>query len=135
MNQIFVLIIIALPVLLIGLVIYRFNKKQVNQVLTGQRTLDDANVWLRDSVPFSAEVISKDETIHPDAKGIAKVDLQLKIQLPYGDPVETKTCWLVEIASMKEIEPGKNVQVKFDPKRPERVYPAVPWARIWLFGK
>ena len=41
---------------------------------------------------------------------------------------------LLEIPNLPQLEPGSTVEVKFDPKRPERVYPAVPWARIWLFG-
>jgi hypothetical protein len=135
MSQFVTTVIIILPILVIGLIIYRYNKKQINKVLSGQKTLEDANVWMRDAIPFTAQVISKSETIHPDAKGIAKVDLELKIQLPYGSPVETKTCWLVEIPSLSQLEPGASVPVKFDPKRPQRVYPVVPWARIWLFGK
>jgi hypothetical protein len=134
-NQFTVFTVVLLPILLIGLIIYRFNQKQVKRVLDGQRTLDDSEVWLRNTSPLQALVISKKETLNPDAPGIAKVDLDLEIQLPHGDLVQATTCWLVEIPSLPELEPGKNLMVKFDPKKPQRVFPAVPWARAWLFGK
>jgi hypothetical protein len=135
MSQFAVYIVIILPILLIGLIVYRFNKKQVNRVLSGQKTLDDSDVWLRNSFPMTAIVINKNETINPDAHGIAKVDLDLKIQLTYGDPVNAKTSWLVEIPSLPQLEPGQSVLVKFDPKKPNQVFPAVPWARAWLFDR
>jgi hypothetical protein len=134
-NQFTVFAVVLLPILLIGLIIYRFNQKQVKRVLDGQRSLDDSEVWLRTTSPLQALVISRKETLNPDAPGIAKVDLDLEIQLPHGDPVQATTCWLVEIPSLPQLEPGKSLMVKFDPKKPQRVFPAVPWARAWLFGK
>jgi hypothetical protein len=135
MSQFAGYIFIILPILLIGVIIYRFNRKQVKRVLSGQKTLEDSEVWLRNSSPLPAIVIKKNETISPDAHGIAKVDLDLQIQLSYGNPVDAKTSWLVEIPSLPQLEPGQSVLVKFDPKKPNRVFPAVPWARAWLFDR
>jgi len=135
MNQIAVYVFLLLPILLIGFFIFRFTRKQVDKVVSRQKTLDDSAVWLRDSAPLKAEVIHKSETISPEARGIAKVDLDLKIHLPNSLPVEAKTCWLVEIPSLTQLEPGQSVLVKFDPQKPQRVFPAVPWARAWLFSK
>jgi hypothetical protein len=135
MNQFIIFIVILIPVLLIVLLVNRYNQKQVKQVLDGNRTLDDSSVWLRNTPPLQARVISKKETIKPEAAGIAKVDLDLEIQLSTGDTVHVTTSWLVEIPSLPLLEPGMNLMVKFDPKKPKRVFPAVPWARAWLFGK
>ena len=135
MNQFTIFAVVLVPILLIGLIIYRFNRKQVQRVLDGQRMLDDSEVWLRGIPPLPALVISKKETLNPDTLGIAKVDLDLEIQLPQGGPVQATTCWLVEIPSLLLLEPGKSLMVKFDPKKPQRVFPTVPWARAWLFGK
>ncbi len=107
----------------------------MKQVLSGDRPLDGRDAWLRNAPPLQARVISKKETIKPEAAGIAKVDLELEIQFPQGAPVQVTTCWLVEIPSLPQLEAGNNLQVKFDPKKPERVFPVVPWARLWLFGK
>ena len=137
MNQFGIIAIVLLPVLLIVFIIYRLNQKKAERVRDGQRTLDDSVVWLRNTPPLSALVVSTKETRNPEAEAheITKVDLVLEIQLPHGDPVQVSACWLVEIPSLPELVTGKSVMVKFDPKKPERVFPAVPWARAWLFGK
>jgi len=135
MNQFIVFLVILIPLLLILLLIYRFNQKQIKRVRDGERTLNDSDVWLKNSPPLQALVISKKETINLDAHGIARVYLDLEIQLSHGDHVQAMTCWLVEIPSLPQLEPGKSLMVKFDPRKPQRVFPAVPWARAWLFGK
>ena len=135
MNQFIIFIVLLIPLLLIIWLTYRSNQKRIKQVLDGKRTLDDRDIWLRNTPLLQAQVIGKKESLNPDAAGIAKVDLDLEIQLPHGDSVRVTTCWLVEIPSLSQLEPGKNLMVKFDPKKPKRVFPAVPWARLWLFGK
>jgi len=135
MNQFGIIAIVLLPVLLIVFIIYRLNQKKAERVRDGQRTLDDSVVWLRNTPPLPALVVSTKETLNPEAHDIAKMDLVLEIQLPQGDPVQVSTCWLVEIPSLSQLKPGMSVLVKFDPKKPQRVFPAVPWARAWLFGK
>jgi hypothetical protein len=135
MNQFIVFIIILIPLLLILWLTYHFNQKQIKQVISGEKSLDDSHVWLRNTSPIEARVISKQESLNPEAVGIAKVDLGLEIQLPDGGPVQVSTCWLVEIPSLPLLAPGMTLMVKFDPKKTKQVYPAVPWARAWLFGK
>ena len=133
MNQFIVAAIILLPLLLIGFYYYRKNRKTAQSVSKRERLLDDGHVWLRHIPPSEAVVLSRKETIQPEAKGIAKVDLELSLPMPDGAPVQAKTCWLVEITSLPNLEIGSKVMVKFDPQKPRRVYPAVPWARAWLF--
>jgi hypothetical protein len=114
--------------------LYRSTQRQIKKVLSGERSLDDKDIWLRHTEPLTARVLSKLETIKPEAAGIAKVDLELEVLPLKGPPFRTKTCWLVEHPNLPELEPGRSVEVKVDPMRPERVFPAVPWARAWLFG-
>jgi|WetSurMetagenome_2_1015567.scaffolds.fasta_scaffold327055_1 hypothetical protein len=125
-----VLIILAFVLILI---IYRTNQNSLKKVLSGERSLDDREVFMRSAAPLHARVIHKMETLNPNAKGIAKVDIDLEISLPQQLPVLVTTCWLVEIPNLPELEPGKEVMVKFDPKKPKKVYPAVSWARLWTF--
>ena len=133
MNQYIVILLFLLALFLVIFFIYRLNQKQARSVLDGKREFDDGHVWLRNIIPTEAVVVSRKETIHPDAHEIAKVDLELRISSSDGMPIQIGTCWLVEIKSLPELEVGKTVMVKFDPKRPKRVYPTAPWARIWLF--
>jgi hypothetical protein len=131
-----IIIFLFLILLLISIWwMYRTTQKQFKRVLNGERLIDDRNTWLRSKPLLQARVISKKELIKPDAAGIAKGDLELEIQFPQGAPVQVTTCWLVEIPSLPQLEAGNNVQVKFDPKKPRRVFPGVPWARLWLLGK
>jgi len=116
-----------------GWFFFRSTQVQIKRVLRGERSLDDKDIWLRNAQPLKAKVINKNETLKPEAAGIAKVDLELEIQMPEGIPLQVTTCWLVEIPSLSELAVGNMVEVKFDPKKPKRVFPAVPWARLWQF--
>ena len=135
MNQTVNIIIFVVIVLFIVWFLFRTAQTQIKRVLSGEKSLDDKDIWLRYAEPLPARIISKKETLKPEATGIAKVDLELEIQMPNGDPIKTSTTWLVEIPSLAQLEVGNTVEVKFDPKKPKRVFPAVTWARIWLFGK
>jgi hypothetical protein len=135
MNQIATIALITIPILLAVYFIYRANQKNAQRVLESQKSLDDSEIWLKKVQQTQAEVISKKETVNPDAHGIAKVDLELKIQPFGGEPMIVTTCWLVEVGSLSQLEPGKSVTIKIDPKKVGRIFPAVPWARAWLFGK
>ncbi len=136
MNQTISIIILLLILFAALWFLYRSIEKQINRVIKGERSLDDGTIWLRNTKPLPARVIYMKETRKPDAGGITKVDLELEIQMPEGQqPIPVKTCWLVEIACLSELAVGKNVEVKFNPKDTKRVYPAVPWARLWLFEK
>ncbi len=129
-------IIVLLLILFAALwFLYRSIEKQINRVVKGEQSLDDGAIWLRNAKPLPARIMYIRENRNPDAGGITKVDLELEVQIPEGQRVPVKTCWLVEIARLSELEVGKNVEVKFDPKKPKRVYPSVPWARLWMFGK
>jgi hypothetical protein len=133
MSPVVIFAIIILPLLLITYLVYRVSLSAAKRFVNNEETQSDSQVWLRNASVLEAEVISKEQTINPDAHGIAKVDLSLKIHTPDGGTVVTETVWLVEIVELHQLEPGSTVPVKFNPKRPKRVFPAVPWARAWLF--
>lgn len=135
MNEFSVFALILLPLLIVVLVYSYTNRKQVQQVLDGRKSLDDGHLWLRYAVPTEALVVSREETLDPLAHGIAKADLELEIRPAHGAPFRASTCWLVEAASLPDLEAGRSVMVKYDPKKPGRIFPAVPWARAWVFGK
>lgn len=135
MNEFTVFALILLPLLIVVLVYNHVNRKQVQQVLDGRKSLDDGQIWLRHAVPTEALVVSRKETLDPRAHGIARVDLELEIRPAGGASFKASTCWLVEATSLPDLEAGRSVMVKYDPKKPGRIFPAVPWARAWVFGK
>lgn len=133
MNQTLLFLFIAVPALIFLFVIFRSNQKRM-QRLVDPRQVDDAMMQLQNLTPAMAEVVSKAETINPDAKGYAKVDLELKILTSNGEPLEAQTCWLVKVESLPELEAGQMVKVKFNRKKLKIIYPDVPWAQAWIFG-
>ncbi len=135
LNQFISIAVLIVLILMMGWFIFRSSQIQINRVLRGERSLDDKDFWLVHTQPTPARVMAKKETFKPQAKGIAKVDLELEIQLPEKAPLQVTTCWLVEIPSLPELAVGKTVEVKFDPKNPNRIFPAVSWARLWQFSK
>ncbi len=134
MNTAFLLLIILIPASIVVLVITRLNRNQWRRVqdMDGKDTEFEAG--FRRRIEAAANVISKTETIVPNAGGFAKVDLQVEVQLPGKAPYQVSTCWLVEVASLDQVSPGKNVPVKVDPKKPAHIFPNVPWAKSWIFG-
>ena len=72
---------------------------------------------LRDAIEAGANVISKSETIAPNAGGFAKVDLQVEIHLPDKAPNQISTRCLVEVDSQDQVLPGMSVPVKVDQKK------------------
>jgi hypothetical protein len=134
MNYFLITLVILIPLFIILMVQYRRNQREIDQIRAGRKTLDDAEIWLKHAEPSEAVVVSKSVVISPDAPKIAKVDLELRIRQTSGEPVVRQTCWLVEVGSLSQLEIGSSVNVKLDGKRPGRIFPAVPWARAWLFG-
>lgn len=133
MNQTLLFVLIAIPATLFIIYLFRTNQRRM-QHLADPQEVDEAIMRLQNVVPFEAVVLDKKEIINPDAKGYAKVDLELKIQRPNGEALTAKTCWLVEVTSLPELEVGHSVKVKFNPKKVKIIYPDVPWARAWIFG-
>jgi preprotein translocase subunit YajC len=134
-NTVILLVIILIPAILILILITRLNRNQWRHAQERQEKISGFEVGFRHSIEAGAIVISKSETIAPNAGGFAKVDLQVEVQLPGKAPYQISTCWLVEVDSLDQVSPGKNVPVRVDPKKPLRVFPNVPWAKPWIFGK
>ncbi len=134
-NTIILSVIILFPVILTGILITRLNRSQLRRVQELQEKNLEFESGIRRSIEAGVIVISKNETIAPNAGGFAKVDLQVEVQLPGKAPYQVSTCWLVEVDSLDKVSPGKNVSVSVDLKKPLRVFPNVPWAKPWIFGK
>jgi hypothetical protein len=135
MNNIFGLALILIPTILIIFLITRLNRNQLRRVMEMQENNHGFERGLRNAIQASATVISKNETIVPNAGGLAKVNLQMEVILPGKAPYQVSTSWLVEIDSLDKVLPGQIVPVKVDPKKPIRIFPNVPWATAWIFGK
>ncbi len=134
MNTVIVLVIILIPALLVALLITRMNRSQWRRVQEMKGKDTELEGGFLQAIAAGAIVISKSETIVPNAGGYAKVDLQVEVQLSGKAPYQVSTCWLVELDSLNQVLPGKNVPVKVNPKKPLKVFPNVPWAKLWVFG-
>ena len=131
-NNVPLFFIILIPALVIVILIIRMNRYQFRSM---ESHVSEFEGGPRHGVEAEVSVISKKEIIAPSAGNIAKVDLLVEVHLPGNAPYQVSTCWLVEVDSLDQILPGKNLPVKVDPKQPVRVFPNVPWARLWVFGK
>lgn len=58
----------------------------------------------------------------------AELRLVLWVHPPNGRPYEATVFWLVEDHSLCRLSVGAVVPVQINPRRPEHVYPAQPWA-------
>lgn len=58
----------------------------------------------------------------------AELRLVLWVHPPDGRPYEATVSWLVEEHSLGRLSIGSIVPVQINPRRPENVYPAQPWA-------
>lgn len=58
----------------------------------------------------------------------AELRLVLWVHPPNGRPYEATVSWLVEEHSLGRLSIGAVVPVQINPRRPEHVYPAQPWA-------
>jgi hypothetical protein len=134
-NIVILLAIILLPAILVAILITRLNHNLWRHVQETQGKDLEFECGFRHAIETGANVISKSETIAPNTGGLAKVDLQMEVQLPGQTPYQISTCWLIEVDSLDQVLPGKNVPVKVDPQKPLRIFPNVPWAKPWIFGK
>jgi len=80
----------------------------------------------RHAIEAGANVVSKRETIAPNAGGFAKGDLLLEIQLPSNAPYQISICWLVQMDALEQVSPGKNVPIKVDQKKTAAGYSKCP---------
>lgn len=135
MNAVYLLALILIPAILVALVITRLNRNQWRHVQERLGKDPGFESGTRHAIEATANVISKSETIAQNAGGFAKVDLQMEVRLPGKALYQVSTCWLVQVDSLDQVSPGKNVPVKVDPKIPLKIFPAAPWATLWIFGK
>jgi hypothetical protein len=123
-----------IPAIVIGILIMRLNRNQLRKAKEMQGSGIEFESGFRHSLEAVATVISKSETIAPNAGGYAKVDLLVEVKLAGQAPYQVSTCWLVEVDSLEQVMPGRDVPIRVAPKKPQRVYPNIPWAKLWIFG-
>lgn len=128
-------ILFLIPAIIIVFLIMRLNRNQLKSLQGSPGRVSEFEGGPKGGLEAEAIVISKSETLSPKAKNIAKVDMLMEVHLPGKDTYRAATSWLVEVAELGKVSPGSNLQVKIDPQKPERVFPNVPWARFWVFGK
>jgi len=132
MNNILILVIILVPALIFLFFMFRANQRQMRR-LADPQAMDAAAMWMQNVIAVEAVVEHKQETIKPEAKGLAKVDLDLKIQPAEAEPLRVKTTWLVEVDSLPLLAVGNVIKVKLNLKKHDRIFPNVSWARLWMF--
>jgi hypothetical protein len=135
LDNIILYVIISILVVLVFILITRFNRNQMRRVMEMQEKDPGLNPAIHNAIETNATVISKNETISSNAGGFAKVDLQLEVHIPGQAPHQVSTSWLVKIESLDQVLPGMQVPIKVDPRKNLRVFPNVPWASTWIFGK
>jgi len=133
-NIIIILSIIIIPLILIIAIVRRLNRKQLQRIREMKGYEPEFERGFRNAIEVEANVISKIQTIVPNAGDFAKVDLQVAIQLPGKAAYQVSTCWLVKVDSLDLILPGRFVPIKVDPRKAQRIIPNVPWAKPWIFG-
>ncbi len=90
---------------------------------------------LATSVPARAELL-KATIVGSYKRAIlmraAEVELVLWVYPPADRPYEARVVWLVEEAGLSKLRRGTMLNARINPLRPQRVYPAEPWASyLW----
>ncbi|OAN45070.1 hypothetical protein A6A03_02635 [Chloroflexus islandicus] len=90
---------------------------------------------LATSVPVRAELL-KVEIVGSYKRAIlmraVETELTLWVYPPAQRPYEARAYWLVEEAGLPNLRRGTMLNARINPLRPQRVYPAEPWATyLW----
>lgn len=90
---------------------------------------------LATSVPVRAELL-KVEMVGSYKRAIlmraVEVELTLWVYPPAQRPYEARAYWLVEETGLPNLRRGAMLNARINPLRPQRVYPAEPWATyLW----
>jgi hypothetical protein len=133
-DTVLILVFILALAILVVFLTRRLNRNQWRRVQEMQGKNSAFEPGIRNAIESEATVISKNETIAPNAGGFAKVDLKLEVHLSDTAPYQVSTSWLVKVDSLDQVLPGKQVPIKVNPKKKIRIYPNVPWATTWVFG-
>ncbi len=59
----------------------------------------------------------------------ARYDLSLQVTPPGGAPYLAHTAWLVQVAQVSLVEPGRQLSVKIDQQDLQIIYPNGDWAK------
>jgi hypothetical protein len=131
MDQLLPLIVIALPLAIIGGILFFVQRSLTQQSLAGQRHQAETRSRAESGAWAGATVISATtEAANFDpGRGLARLRLVLQVTPAGGEPYQATTTWLVEQAALANVQPGQDLTVKIDPRDPRRIYPAAPWAR------
>lgn len=126
MSSIGEIIVVALPLLTIGLAIWflsrmrRGGKPKKEKV--DERTRQERAVWA-----WAAILNSTQGPV--SSFGVSRVEMELQVHLPGTPPYPAKVTWLVDKESLGFVETGKELSLKVDPLGPEYIYPNGSWAK------
>ncbi|MCS6879850.1 MAG: hypothetical protein RMK84_12610 [Oscillochloridaceae bacterium] len=120
----------AIPLIAVVLMIpiYAFVRQREVEALRAQQA---AEADLAKAVPARAEVL---RIVHSGnlkrqlLLRAAELNLVLWVQPPNGRPYEAQVDWIVEEDGLGWMRIGAVVPVRINPLRPQKVYPAQPWA-------
>jgi hypothetical protein len=120
----------AIPLIaaVLTLPVYTFLRRREAEVRQAQQTVE---ADLAKAVPARAEVLRIVQ--HGNLKRqillrAAELNLVLWVQPPNGRPYEARVDWIVEEDGLGWMRIGAVVPVRINPLRPQKVYPAQPWA-------
>lgn len=117
--------ICALVVLLPVSLLYGRAQGQARRV---RRTMDED---LAVAVSARAEVLQGEPITNPRRQVLMRaVELRLTlwVQAPNSRPYEATTIWFIEHENLHRISRGTLLSVRVNPRQPQRIYPAEPWA-------
>ncbi len=102
-----------------------------------RRAEQAAEADLAKAVPARAEVLRVMQNANLKRQILlraAELKLVLWVQPPNGRPYEAQVAWIVEEDGLAWMRIGAVVPVRINPLRPQKVYPAQPWAHYAWWG-
>jgi hypothetical protein len=120
-------LVIALPVLTIGLLIWFFLRaRRLRRPKTAKddhRTRQERAVWAWAKILTSSQ--GPVNTFR-----MARVEMQLEVHMPGTQAYCATTTWMVDQDALAFVQQGKEVALKVDPLGPQYVYPNGSWAKF-----
>lgn len=117
----------------LGFFFWRLFRREKLSAIEGQARLKEIEERQRRAYFAQAKIltISKGEIVGRES---VKVDLTLEVMPPNAASYQTSIVWLVDLASLSQIQQGQLIQVKIDSKDAQQIYPCADWARVWLWS-
>ncbi len=81
----------------------------------------------RQATKATAKIVKVGHSRNSEKYGGVFVHLTLEVEPPNGSPYEVDTEWWVKPGSTPQVEAGRTVRVKIDPRNPKVIYSGEPW--------